>query len=143
MSFSLHDRLAADSAYVGDFDLCQLRLAHADFGPWLILIPRKNHIHEVHHLSDEEQQQLWRESAAVSQCLEHCFRPDKLNIAAIGNLVPQLHVHHVARYQTDSVWPNPIWGHLNVGPRADDKQTALIQTLRTTLMPDGLDVNPA
>ncbi|WBA18751.1 MULTISPECIES: HIT domain-containing protein [Salinivibrio] len=138
MSFVLHSRLAADSAYVGDFPLCQLRLAHADIGPWLLLIPRKRDIEEIHHLDDTEQQSLWQESAIVARCLERLFYPDKLNIAAIGNLVPQLHLHHVARFKTDPVWPNPIWGHLQVGHRPREQTQPLIDQLRETLAASGL-----
>ncbi|KKA46090.1 HIT family protein [Salinivibrio sp. KP-1] len=141
MSFVLHSRLAADSAYVGDFSLCQLRLAHADIGPWLLLIPRKQDIEEIHHLDDTEQHSLWQESAIVARCLERLFSPDKLNIAAIGNLVPQLHLHHVARFKTDPVWPNPIWGHLQVEHRPLEQAQPLIRQLRETLAASGLVVN--
>lgn len=140
MSFSLHPRLAADSAYVGDFALCQLRLAGADFGPWLLLIPRVSGIEEIHHLSPSDQQILWQESTLVASCLESLFAPDKLNIAAIGNLVPQLHLHHVARFRDDAVWPNPIWGHLQATPRSPSQQTALVSQFREALVTQGLTV---
>ncbi|OOE90787.1 HIT family protein [Salinivibrio sharmensis] len=140
MSFTLHPRLADDSAYVGDFPLCQLRLAHADIGPWLLLVPRKHAVQEIHHLDDSEQQSLWQESAMVARCLERLFSPDKLNIAAIGNLVPQLHVHHVARFQTDPVWPNPIWGHLQVGQRTNQQEGGIVLQIREELAPKGLKV---
>lgn len=142
MSFSLHPRLAADSTYVGDFALSQLRLAGADFGPWLLLIPRKHDIEEIHHLSPSDQQTLWQESALIANCLESLFVPDKLNIAAIGNLVPQLHLHHVARFRDDAVWPNPIWGHLQASPRSPSQQAALISQFREALTPQGLTVLP-
>ncbi|SIN93944.1 HIT domain-containing protein [Salinivibrio sp. ES.052] len=142
MSFSLHSRLAADSTYVGDFPLCQLRLAHADIGPWLLLIPRQPHLREIHHLGPTDQHALWQESAQVSRCLETLFTPDKLNIAAIGNIVPQLHLHHVARYQNDAVWPNPIWGHLDVSHRPESQQATLVAQFQDALVPEGLVIYP-
>lgn len=113
MPFELHPRLDADTTWLGDLPLCRVLLSKEDIGPWLILVPRIESISEIHHLSDADQQQFIRESSAVSARLEMYASPDKLNIGALGNMVPQLHVHHIARYQTDVAWPDPVWGNTN------------------------------
>ena len=82
-------------------------------------------------LSDAQQQQLWQESAMVSRVLKHLFTPDKLNVAALGNMVPQLHLHHIVRYQNDVSWPKPIWGQVPSMEYSDEqlgKQIDLIKT---------------
>lgn len=110
--FELHSRLAADTIVVGDFALSRL-LLHRDANyPWFILVPRREEITEIYHLSEEDRQQLIRESCQLAESLVDVFSPDKINIATLGNMVPQLHMHHVARYKTDGAWPNPVWGVL-------------------------------
>ena len=85
----------------------------------IVLVPRRPGISEVFALSIADQQQLWQESAQLSRCMKQAFHADKINIGALGNLVPQLHVHHVARFQSDPAWPGPVWGHSE--PEACDK----------------------
>ena len=77
---------------------------------WLVLVPRVPSIREIYELSVRDQQQLLRESSWVSEQLAKYFRAEKMNVAAIGNLVPQLHIHHVVRYSNDAAWPQPVWG---------------------------------
>ncbi|MFB2862419.1 HIT domain-containing protein [Aeromonas sp. MdU4] len=108
--FELHSRLQADTCWLGDLPLCRVLLAKDSQYPWLILVPRVANLREIHHLAPEQQQQLMQESCAVAALMEHALSPDKINIGALGNLVPQLHIHHVARFATDSAWPGPIWG---------------------------------
>ncbi len=108
--FTLDSRLARDSSRVGDFALSELRLIHHRDYPWLILVPRINGAQEIIDLSQQQQQLLWQESARVSHGLKALFGAEKLNVAAIGNVVSQLHLHHVARYQHDPDWPGPVWG---------------------------------
>jgi diadenosine tetraphosphate (Ap4A) HIT family hydrolase len=108
--FELHPRLAADTLPVGDFELSKL-LIHNDANyPWFILVPKKPDLMEIYHLSEQERIQLMVESCTLAEALVDVFSPDKINIATLGNMVPQLHMHHVARYTTDGAWPNPIWG---------------------------------
>ncbi|MEZ5529750.1 MAG: HIT domain-containing protein [Porticoccaceae bacterium] len=108
--FELHPRLAADTVSVGDFSLCRL-LLHRDANyPWFILVPRQEDLSEIYHLSEMDRQQLIRESCQLAEALVDVFSPDKINIATLGNMVPQLHMHHVVRYKNDGAWPNPIWG---------------------------------
>lgn len=109
--FELHPTLAADTFLIGDLPLCRVLLMNDAHFPWLILVPRQPDCREVWQLPDDQQQQLQRESSIVARALETLFKPDKLNIATIGNKVSQLHVHHIARFQTDAVWPEPVWGH--------------------------------
>lgn len=108
--FELHSRLQADTRLLGDLPLCRVLLAKDSQYPWLILVPRVVNLREIHHLAPAQQQQLMQESCAVATLMEQALRPDKINVAALGNLVPQLHLHHVARFSTDKAWPGPIWG---------------------------------
>src|SRR5262245_27562488 len=98
MSFELHPRLAADTIVLGDFPLCRLLLMNDAQYPWFILVPRRAGAREIYQLDERDQQQLLKESAQLSRAVMDAFRGEKLNVAALGNLVPQLHVHHVVRY---------------------------------------------
>lgn len=117
-SFELHPRLAQDCITLGRFPLCRLLLMNERRYPWFILVPQRAGIAEIYRLSDPDQMQLLRESSALSKALAELFAADKLNVAAIGNLVPQLHVHHVVRYRTDPAWPAPVWGRFEPLPYA-------------------------
>lgn len=108
--FELHPRLAQDTWVVGDFPLCRLLLMNDAGYPWFILVPCRDGIREIYQLTPTDQQQLLGESSQLSEVLQRLFQADKLNIAALGNMVPQLHVHHIVRYQTDQAWPQPVWG---------------------------------
>jgi len=109
MAFQLHPQLANDCHYLGDFPLCALLLSKDANYPWFIMVPRRVDIREAFELSVDELQQLQRESLTLSQLLNDAFKADKMNIAALGNMVPQLHLHHIVRYTTDAAWPKPIW----------------------------------
>lgn len=110
--FELDSALRADTVIIGDFPLCRL-LIHRDANyPWFILVPRIAKVTEIYQLSESDQRQLIRESSLLAETLVDVFSPDKVNIATLGNRVPQLHVHHIARYKTDGAWPDPIWGRL-------------------------------
>lgn len=114
--FELHPRLAADAVLVGKLPLSLLLLFNEARYPWFILVPRRQDVSEIYQLSEADQQQLWRESALLARSLMHSFHADKINIGALGNLVPQLHVHHVARFTSDPAWPGPVWGHSDLEP---------------------------
>ncbi len=109
-TFQLHTRLAQDTWPVGDFPLCRLLLMNDANYPWFILVPRCPGIAEIFEMTRHDQQQLIRESSQLAEVLNRLFHADKLNIAALGNMVPQLHVHHIVRYRDDQAWPNPVWG---------------------------------
>lgn len=108
--FELHPRLRQDCHELGRFPLSRLLLMNDSRFPWFILVPEREGIREIFQLTEADQMQLLRESSHLSACIAEVFRPDKLNIAAIGNLVPQLHVHHIVRYRTDPLWPATVWG---------------------------------
>ncbi|MEH6529201.1 MAG: HIT domain-containing protein [Porticoccus sp.] len=126
--FELHARLADDTLTVGEFELCQL-LIHKDANyPWFILVPKRPKVTEVYHLSEQDRMQLMKESCMLAEALVDVFSPDKINIATLGNMVPQLHIHHVARYTTDVAWPNPIWGAMSA---KDYPQTELVHRIES------------
>jgi diadenosine tetraphosphate (Ap4A) HIT family hydrolase len=106
----LHPQLEKDCVILGEFSLCALLLLNDANYPWFILLPQRENMTEIYKLDPLDQQRLLNESAFFSQCLEDLFQPDKLNIAALGNVVPQLHIHHIARFKTDASWPAPVWG---------------------------------
>ena len=108
--FSLAPQLAADCEWIVDLDLCKVLLLKDANYPWLVLVPQVPNCKEIIDLSDKQQAVFWRESDKVSRVLQQLFTPDKLNIAALGNMVPQLHIHHIARYKDDIAWPKPVWG---------------------------------
>lgn len=110
MSFVLHERLKQDCLMLGCFPLSRLLLMQDSRFPWCILVPARKDMRELHQLEWNDQVQLLRESNRLATCLTRIYQPDKLNIAAIGNLVPQLHLHHVVRYLGDIAWPAPVWG---------------------------------
>ena len=111
--FTLHPTLAADSLEIGDLELCHCRLINNMLFPWFLLIPKVEDVSEIVDLSANQQQLLMQESVWLSECLKSVFAPDRLNVAALGNQVPQLHVHHIARFKSDAAWPNPVWGGQN------------------------------
>ncbi|WP_087025861.1 HIT domain-containing protein [Thaumasiovibrio subtropicus] len=133
MNFTLHSQLDADTSVIGDFPLCRVLLSREAIGPWLILVPRINNITELHHLSEQDQQQLIKESALIAELLEQDFHAEKINIGALGNLVPQLHWHVIARFKTDVAWPKPIWGNTENVKRNEQNQQALVEELQATL----------
>lgn len=106
----LHPQLQKDCILLGEFSLCALLLNNDANYPWFILIPMRKNITELHQLNAEDQQQFLKESMLLSRCLQAVFKADKINIAALGNVVPQLHIHHIARFKNDASWPSPVWG---------------------------------
>lgn len=108
--WSLHPQLASDTTPVGDLALSRLLAINDATYPWLVLVPRRAGVRELIDLSQEDAARLTEEVAAVSRVLKAVTRCDKLNVAAIGNVVPQLHVHIVARRKDDPLWPRPVWG---------------------------------
>lgn len=108
--FELDKRLAADTCWLGDLPLCRLLLMLDANYPWLVLVPRRAGMTELHELSESDQHQFMCESSEVSEIMTREFSADKMNIAALGNMVPQLHIHHIARFHNDAAWPKPVWG---------------------------------
>jgi len=117
--FELDTRLEADSLHVANLSLCTVRLMNDQRFPWLLLIPRRPNKEEVLDLAEQDQLELWDEIRRLARVLESLFSPDKLNIAALGNQVRQLHVHLIARFKDDPAWPNPVWGNGAAEPYSD------------------------
>ena len=130
---AIHPRLTQDCLVIGQLDLCHLLLMQDANYPWFILVPDRENITEIHQLSSADQQQLMEESVMLSRALESAFNPDKLNIAALGNVVPQLHIHHVVRYRTDAAWPAPVWGRVPVKSYTEEELSAVIHALKQVL----------
>ena len=131
--FQLHPQLAKDCRDMGRLALCRLLLMDDSQYPWFILVPERHDISEVHQLDEQDRARLWEESAMLSRALVRGFAPDKLNIAALGNVVPQLHVHHIARYRHDPAWPAPVWGKLPPKPYYGAEVEKLRKLMHTLL----------
>ncbi|MGR9116127.1 MAG: HIT domain-containing protein [Gammaproteobacteria bacterium] len=133
MTFQLHPQLAKDSVDLGRFDLCRLLLMNDSQYPWFILVPEIADIKEVYQLTKQQRGQLQEESCYLAEQLAKLFNADKMNIAAIGNLVPQLHIHHVVRYRTDKAWPAPIWGKFSAVPYSKEQLDDRLNRVHTQL----------
>ncbi|SMF45272.1 Diadenosine tetraphosphate (Ap4A) hydrolase [Alteromonadaceae bacterium Bs31] len=108
--FQLHPQLQDSTVALGQFKLSLVLLSKDANYPWCVLVPKRSGIREIHHLSEQDQQQLIRESSHLSEVMTSMFAPVTMNIAALGNIVPQLHLHHVARFEGDAAWPASVWG---------------------------------
>jgi diadenosine tetraphosphate (Ap4A) HIT family hydrolase len=131
--FQLHARLAEDSVHIADLPLSQLRLARDARFPWAILVPAKPGLREVHDLAPKDQGRLMADIVMVSQALERLHGPDKINLGALGNLVPQLHVHVIARFLDDAAWPGPVWGVGTAEAYGDEDLAAACQELKAAV----------
>ena len=129
----LAPQLAKDCIEIGSFSLCRLLLMNDANYPWFILVPWREGLTEIFQLSDSDQRQLMRESSLLARMLVDQFAADKVNIAALGNIVPQLHIHHVARYTTDPAWPAPVWGKLAAKAYSDTELQAILDKTHAAL----------
>jgi diadenosine tetraphosphate (Ap4A) HIT family hydrolase len=129
-AWSLDPRLAADSAGIGDLPLSRLLVSRDANYPWLILVPRRADVSEIIDLEDADLAQLTQEIKVAARALKDVTRCDKLNIAALGNVVPQLHVHIVARRKGDAAWPAPVWGHAPASAYDDAKLGGFIASIK-------------
>jgi diadenosine tetraphosphate (Ap4A) HIT family hydrolase len=129
-AWSLNSRLKEDTIDIGDLPLCRVLVIKDANYPWLLLVPRRHGAVEIIDLDEVEQAQLMAEISRVARALKEITKCDKLNIAALGNMVPQLHVHVIARRSSDAAWPRPVWGV--APPRAQDAEEVqnFISTLR-------------
>ncbi len=131
----LHPQLAKDCLQLGRFPLCRLLLMNDRNFPWFILVPDRDEIREIYQLEADDRARLLRESCLLSEFLMAEFNGDKLNVAALGNQVPQLHLHHIVRFESDPAWPGPVWGR--VEPVAYDG--GAIEGIRSALSAAELD----
>lgn len=134
--FSLNERLQADTRHVVDLDLCRVLLMNNALWPWLILVPMREEAVEIHRLDEGDQGALMREIALASRVVERLFAPDKMNVGALGNMVPQLHVHVIGRTRGDPAWPGPVWGSGHARPYEPAEAAALVDRLAEALRKD-------
>ncbi|MDH5720206.1 MAG: HIT domain-containing protein [Spirochaetia bacterium] len=131
--FSLHSRLKEDTFFIGNLALSQVLLMNESRYPWVILVPQRNNIREIYELTGAEQLELAKESGFISKKMKEYFKADKMNIAALGNVVKQLHVHHIVRYENDAAWPDPVWGKFSPQVYEKNKEILMIEDLRELL----------
>ncbi len=133
MTFGLDPRLAADTHEVGDFALCRVLLMNDSRYPWLILVPRRADLSEIHDLTAGERALLIEEAARAGAALKRLTDAKKINTGALGNMVAQLHVHVIARLVGDDAWPSPVWGSGRAVPYEDEAAARLVADLRRAL----------
>jgi diadenosine tetraphosphate (Ap4A) HIT family hydrolase len=131
--FELHPRLAADTRLVGDLPLCRVLLMDDARFPWLVLVPRMPGLVELTELPDADAARLMDETRRAARALQAYCAPHKINLGALGNLVPQFHQHVIARFRDDARWPQPVWGAGPAEPYADAAAAARIAALRGLL----------
>lgn len=129
--FHLDFRLQKDTIHLGDFALSRALLMNERRYPWVILVPCREQVREYYHLAESDQQQLMKESSWVAEKMANHFSAQSMNVAALGNIVEQLHVHHVVRFQSDPAWPGPVWGHSPQEPYDDDSLQSMVSELST------------
>src|SRR5919109_3613768 len=128
-AWSLHSQLKKDTIDIGDLPLCKVLVIKDAHYPWLLLVPRREGAVEIIDLGEVEQAQLMTEISRVSRALKEITKCDKLNVAALGNMVPQLHVHIIARRTSDAAWPRPVWGAVPAIAYRDDELKTLTNAI--------------
>lgn len=132
--FALHPQLAQDTHSVMRLDLCHVLLMNDSTYPWLILVPNVPDIREIHELTPGDQQRLMSEITHASRCLQRIVKADKMNVAALGNMVPQLHVHVIARFDGDPAWPGPVWGKVPAVPYTQSAVDDFLATIQAAML---------
>lgn len=131
--FILHERLQADTVLVTDWPLCRVLLLNDSTYPWLVLVPRRHGVSELHELDHDDLQTAIEEITKASRRLQNHTRAHKMNVAALGNVVPQLHIHVIARFEGDAAWPRPVWGAVPTKPYEPAELEAIVTKLRKAL----------
>ncbi|MCF4994321.1 HIT domain-containing protein [Pseudomonas syringae] len=132
--FALDPQLEKDTLTIGDFPLSRLLLSNDANYPWFILVPRREAISELFQLDVTDQQQLWNETTALAELLKDLFEADKMNVATLGNVVSQLHMHVIVRKRDDAAWPAPVWGKHPARPYTAEQVTAIRERLRPVMI---------
>lgn len=132
-NFQLHHQLKADTIYIKDLEICTVRLMNDSTYPWVILVPKRPNKKEIFELSQSEQDIVNREISTTAKTLNHHFKAEKMNIATLGNMVPQLHIHVIARHKTDPTFPAPVWGNTMVIPYTEAELQKIVEVLRDIL----------
>tara|TARA_B100002049_G_C15974494_1_gene330198 strand:+ start:328 stop:738 length:411 start_codon:yes stop_codon:yes gene_type:complete len=134
--FELDERLERDTCVIGELALCRVLLMNDAQFAWVILVPRIEGLTELIELNPSQELEFWQESRRVSQMLNELYSPHKLNIAALGNVVSQLHIHHIARFKHDVAWPQPVWGRQPAVPYEADALAERLTQMRAYLSVD-------
>jgi diadenosine tetraphosphate (Ap4A) HIT family hydrolase len=129
----LHSQLADDTHPLAHWPLCEVRLMDDAHHPWLILVPRVENAVDITDLDAAQQATLMREVDRAARALQSAVKPHKLNVAALGNVVPQLHVHVIARYRDDIAWPRPVWGTATAQPYSPEQLVERVALLDAAL----------
>ena len=130
MPFVLHPDLQRDGIVIGSFDLCLVLLINDSAYPWFVLVPQRADIKDAIDLTESDYELLSRESRAFGMAIKSIFAGDKLNVAALGNMTPQLHVHHIVRFKDDAAWPAPIWGFQKMTPYSAAAAEDIVERVR-------------
>lgn len=133
MTFHLDERLKGDTYTVQDLPLCRLLLMDDRRFPWLVLVPRRDALRDLHDVAKADKGAFFGEIDLASTALKKVARAEKMNVAALGNMVPQLHVHVIARFKRDACWPRPVWGEGTPVPYAPAEAGKLIDRLKKAL----------
>lgn len=133
-SFTLHEALARDTIPVARWALSRVLMMNDANYPWLIVVPERPGMRDLHDLLPNDLATLMDEIVRASRALQGLFKPDKLNVAALGNMVPQLHVHVIARFDNDPAWPRPVWNALPAKPYDENAADELVADLRTAFV---------
>ena len=131
--FELDSRLAQDTLCMGDFTLCRVLLMNDRQYPWFILVPRRAEVSELFQLDACDQQLLWQETTALAEILKDSFAADKMNVATLGNMVSQVHMHVIVRRKGDAAWPAAVWGRHLAVPYTTGEVAGLRQKLGLVL----------
>ncbi|KRW60031.1 HIT family protein [Pseudomonas sp. TTU2014-080ASC] len=134
--FVIDSQLQKDTVLIGEFTLCSLLLMNDSQYPWFILVPRREDVSELFQLDLSDQQQLWKETTVLAEVLKDCFAADKMNVATLGNVVSQLHMHVIVRRKEDPSWPAPVWGNLPAKVYSSEELQTIRQRLRAVLTND-------
>ena len=129
--FQLDPRLQSDTTFIGRLPLSQVLLMNDSRYPWVILVPARNDVFEIYHLSEADRIQLAKESSWVLEKMADQYAAKSMNVAALGNVVAQLHVHHIARFKDDQAWPGPVWGHSPAVPYSPDALEKRVHELKS------------
>ena len=136
--FSLHPKLIEDTVFIADLELCRMVIMDDSNYPWFILVPRRNNIKELYQLTKEDRSQLVSETDEIAKKLSNHFQATKMNIAALGNIVPQLHVHIIVRREKDATWPNPIWNGVPITFYNEKKLNTIVDDVKKLVSNDEL-----
>jgi len=132
--FELHPTLAADTVEICRLELCRVLLIRDKTYPWIILVPERPDLRDLDDLTDQDRILAMTEIDRVSKALKQLKQPYKINVAALGNMVEQLHIHIIARFQEDKAWPGPVWGFASPSDYTDDERNQEVKHLKQALL---------